>query len=51
MYSTETTQIEPYMKTKVNTNTNTEENPKTTEKKKLKKSDKGHRSDLQILKI
>ena len=36
MHSTETKQIESCMKTKVNTNTNTEENPKTTEETKEK---------------
>ena len=36
MHSTETKQIEPCMKTKVNANTNAEENPKTTEQTKEK---------------
>ena len=31
MHSTETKQSEPCIETKVNTNTHTEENPKTTE--------------------
>ena len=36
MHSTETKQIEPCMKTEVNTKTNTEENSKTTEQTKEK---------------
>ena len=36
MHSTEMKQSEPYIKTKVNTNTNTEEKPKTTEQTKEK---------------
>ena len=36
MHSTEMKQSEPCIKTKVNTNTNTEENPKTTEQTKEK---------------
>ena len=40
MHSTETKQIEPCMKTKINTHTNTVENPKMTEQtiKKQQKS-------------
>ena len=37
MYSTETKQIEPCMKTKVNINTTTEENPKMTKETKEKR--------------
>ena len=37
MHSTEMKQSEPCIKTKVNTNTNTEENPKTTEQPKEKR--------------
>ena len=47
MHSTETKQSEPCIKTKVNANINTEENPKTTEQTKEKRQ--GHRYDLQTL--